>query len=161
MSDNNVTRLLTDLAGCLCSELAESKPLCFCGVLPGSRVAYDYVGMCEEKDGMAWTRLGTSYPSTGVGRIDTNLRNCGSGLGFDIEMGVLRSAPTMKEGGEPPDEGDQLSSVDLQISDMLAMYRAVACCLGPKNYDFILSQYRPFGPEGFAVGGTLTVMVTL
>jgi hypothetical protein len=107
--------------------------------MPGNRVAYDYVGACDDKDGMAWTRLGTSYPSAGVGRTDTTLRNCGSSIGFDIELGVLRSAPTMTPDGEPPDEADQLATTDLQIADMLAMYRAVACCFSTHDYDYILS----------------------
>lgn len=158
-----ISLMLTDLAACLCAQIADDglpEP-CFCGVLPGARVAFDYVGTCDDRDGMAWTRLGLAYPATGVGRVDTTIRNCSSGLGVDIEIGILRSAPTMNENGEPPDEAAQLATADLQMADMLAMARAVQCCFGDSGRDYILGQYRPVGPEGFAVGGLFSVMVAL
>jgi hypothetical protein len=156
-------RLLTDLAGCLCEQIREDglQEPCFCGVMPGERVAFDYVGNCEDQDGMAWTRLITAYPAAGVGRVNQTVNNCNSTLGIEVEIGLLRSAPTMEAEGEPPSEGSQLETTALQIADMLAMARAVQCCFGNKDYDYILSQYRPFGPMGFAVGGTYSLMVAL
>lgn len=162
MSDP-VFDVLTELASCLCEQIRKDdlpEP-CFCGVLPGQLVAYDYVGVCEQQDGMAWTRLATSYPAAGVGRVDQNISNCGSGIGVEIELGVLRQAPTLQEGGEPPTEAMQLESVRVQMGDMLAMWRAVNCCFSEKGTDYILQGYRPFGPQGFAVGGSFTVMVAL
>lgn len=162
MSDP-VFDVLTELASCLCEQIRKDglpEP-CFCGVMPGQLVAYDYVGACEEQNGMAWTRLSTGYPAAGVGRPDVNVRNCSSGVGIEIELGMLRRAPTLQEGGEPPTEAMQLESVKTQTGDMLAMWRAVNCCFGDKGNDYILSTYRPFGPQGFAVGGTFMVMVAL
>lgn len=160
---NPVTTLLTTLAACLCEQIrADELPEpCFCGVLPGERVAVDYINLCEEQDGMAWTRLALSYPASAVGVVNQNLRNCSGGLGVEIEIGIMRAAPTMTEDGEPPSAGDQLASVELQMDDMLAMRKAVACCSALDPYDYILSQYRPSGPLGYALGGTFTVMVAL
>lgn len=160
---NRVSVLLAALAGCLCEQIrADNLPEpCFCGVMPGERVAVDYVGMCEEKDGMAWTRLALAYPAARVGVADQSLRNCSGGLGVEIEIGIMRSAPTMTEDGEPPDAASQLLTTDIQMDDMLAMMKAVSCCEELQAYDYILSQYRPQGPTGYAVGGLFTVMVGL
>lgn len=160
---NVISRLLTDLAACLCEQIKDAglPDPCFCGVMPGARVALDYVGNCEQQDGMAWTRLTTAYPAAGVGRVDTSLGNCGVGLGIDIEIGIIRSAPRMTEDSEPPEEGAQLEATDLQSADLIAMRQAVVCCFGDKGYDYIVGPYLPYGPEGFAVGGTMTVMVAL
>lgn len=158
-----ISRLLTDLAACLCAQIQEDglpEP-CFCGVMPGARVAYDYVNGCEEQDGMAWTRLTLAYPAGGVGRVDSSIRNCNTGLGVDIEIGILRRAPTLDENRNPPDEASQLGSTDLQTADMLAMFKAIQCCFAESDRDYIIGAYRPFGPEGFAVGGTLPIMVAL
>lgn len=134
---------------------------CFCGVMPGERVPFDYVGNCEDKDGMAWTRLVNSYPATGVGLVSTDVRNCSATMGFDIELGVLRTGPLMTEDGEPPTDAAQLQAVLQQTEDMLSMYRAISCCDALAERDYIVGQYRPFGPQGFALGGTMMVMVTL
>ena len=160
---NQVSLLLETLAACLCEQVNADglTPLCFCGVLPGEAVAVDYVGQCEDRDGMAWTRLALLYPATGVGVINQRVHNCGGGLTAEIEIGVMRSTPTLTPDGEPPTEADQLLSSQVQIADMLAMHRAVSCCASLQQYDYILSQYRPRGPAGFAVGGTFTVMVGL
>lgn len=160
---NVISRLLVDLAGCLCQQITDSglpEP-CFCGVMPGARVALDYVGNCEEQDGMAWVRLVTSYPSSAVGRVDSSRGNCSVGTGIDIEIGIIRSAPTMSEDGEPPEEAAQLEAADVQAGDLIAMQKAIICCLAEKDYDYIVGSYTPYGPEGFAVGGTMTLMVTL
>lgn len=160
---NIVSDLLTTLAGCLCDQIRKDNlpEPCFCGVMPGERIAVDYVGLCEEQDGMAWTRLALAYPAAQVGLVDTSARNCGKGMGIEIEIGVLRSTPTMGDDGEPPDEAAQLASTDLQVADMLAMWRAVNCCEALEAYDYILSQYRPIGPAGFSLGGTFTLMVAM
>jgi hypothetical protein len=160
---NRVETLLTTLAGCLCEEIrtANLPEPCWCGVMPGARIAVDYVGMCEEQDGMAWTRLSLAYPASAVGVPNQTMKNCSGGLGIEIELGVMRSSPTMTDDGEPPSEAAQLAAAQVQVGDMLAMMRAVACCTELQEYDYIMSQYAPVGPEGFAVGGTFTVMVAL
>lgn len=158
-----VDDLLQSLAGCLCEQIraAGLPEPCFCGVLPGSLVAVDYVGMCEERDGMAWARLAMAYPASGVGVPNQSMRNCSGGLGIEIELGAMRSAPTLTDDGEPPTEAQQLAVSQVQNGDMLAMMQAVACCAPLQNYDWIMSSYSPQGPTGFAVGGTFTVMVAL
>jgi hypothetical protein len=160
---NQIDTLLTALAGCLCAEIAASdtpEP-CFCGVMPGIRIAVDYVGMCEDRDGMAWTSLTLAYPASSVGVVDQTLNNCSTGIGIEIQIGIMRSAPTMDAEGNPPDEAMQLATSQIQTADMLSMIKAVQCCEEMQRYDHILSQYNPVGPEGYAVGGFFTVMVAL
>lgn len=160
---NQIDSLLTALAGCLCAQIAASdtpEP-CFCGVLPGARVAVDYVGLCEDKDGIAWTRLTLLYPATGVGVVSQTVNNCGSSLGIEIEIGIMRTAPTMDTEGNPPDEATQLATSQIQNADILSMIQAIQCCEEMQRYDHIVSQYIPVGPEGYAVGGYMTVMVAL
>jgi hypothetical protein len=160
---NQIDDLLTALAGCLCAQIAASdtpEP-CFCGVMPGIRIAVDYVGLCEDKDGMAWTSLALAYPAAGVGVVDQSVNNCSTGIGIEIQIGVMRSAPTMDTEGNPPDEASQLATSQIQTADMISMIRAVQCCEEMQAYDHILSQYTSIGPEGYAVGGYFTVMVAL
>lgn len=155
--------LLVALAGCLCQSIRDAglPDPCFCGVMPGEQIAIDYVTGCDDQNGMAWTRLQLGYPASGVGVVNQQVRNCSGGFGVEIEMGVMRSAPIMQDDGEPPTAADQLLSTELQMGDMWAMVQAVNCCDALQNYDYIMSQYRPRGPAGFAVGGTFTVMVAL
>jgi hypothetical protein len=158
----NVSDVLANLAACLCAQIRDDglpEP-CFCGVMPGDRIPFDYVGNCDDQDGMAWARLITAYPASGVGRVNTEVRNCSAGIGVDIELGILRTSPVMQEDGEPPEEAAQLASSQLQVADMYAMFKAVQCCFAGEDVDYILGAYRGFGPEGYAVGGTITVMVT-
>lgn len=159
----NVSDVLTSLAACLCEQIRDDglpEP-CFCGVMPGDRVPFDYVGNCEGQDGMAWTKLVMAYPASGVGRVSQEIRNCSAGIGVDIELGILRMAPVLTEDGEPPEAAAQAASSVLQVADMYAMFKAVQCCFGTQNVDYILGPYRGFGPEGYAVGGTISVMVAL
>lgn len=158
----NISDVLTSLAACLCEQIRADglKEPCFCGVMPGDRIPFDYVGNCDDQDGMAWVKMVTAYPAAGVGRVSTEIRNCSAGIGVDFELGILRSAPTMTDEAEPPEPEAQATSSALQVADMYAMFRAVQCCFDNEGLDYILGVYRPFGPEGYAVGGTLIVMVT-
>lgn len=160
---HHITTILTELAGCLCRQIHDlglAEP-CFCGVMPGDRVALDYVGNCEDRDGMAWVRLVASYPSTGVGTLSTNVNNCGSALSVDLEVGIMRTAPKMDQSGEPPDEAAQLAATDQQISDMMAMYKAISCCPALVDREYIAGIYKPMGPQGYALGGTVPVTLGL
>lgn len=158
-----ITTIMTELAGCLCREIHDSgmaEP-CFCGVMPGDRVALDYVGNCEDRDGMAWVRLVASYPSTGIGTLSITPNNCGSSMSVDLEVGIIRTAPMMAEDGEPPDEAAQLAAVDQQMTDMMTMFKAISCCPALDSYAYIAGIYKPMGPQGYALGGTVPVTVGL
>lgn len=159
---NPVSAILTNLAACLCQQIAEDglPPTCYCGVQVGDSVAIDYIGACEERDGMAWTRLALAYPSNQVGVPNTMLRNCGIGFGIEVEIGVMRTGPMWGDDGEPPDEATVLAASDLQVADMYAMLRAIDCCDSLTEHDYILQAYRP-QMLGFALGGSFTILVGL
>jgi hypothetical protein len=150
-------RLLA-LATCLCAEIADhpvTPPVCFCGVLPGEEVAYDWAGDCETACGMAWVRLVTAYPSTVIGEATGTPGNCGSMIGMDVEVGIMRCIPGMDDAGNPPSSDDLLAASLWQWEDMTTMRRAILCCTGSK--DFLLGAYVPIGPQGGLVGGAWTV----
>jgi hypothetical protein len=158
--DNVVSRLLDDLSICLCAQILTDglPPTCFCGVMPGSEVALDYAGDCDDVCGMAWVRLITTYPSVSVGAAAERPGNCAMGIGVDVEVGVVRCLDAGDE-GEAPSPESMAESARLQAADMLAMWRAIACCRTSK--DWIMGQYQPYGPEGGMVGGTFQIAMTV
>lgn len=151
--------LLVNLASCVCAQIAEdeSPEPCWCGVMPGNAALLDYVYDCED-GGLAWTRLMQSYPSTTVGQQDTRTNNCGSGVGVDIEVGILRPYPVTTEA---PDEALSLEITEQQIKDMTTMRRAIRCCAAIDPHDLILGTYQPLPVGGAAYGGIWTVYVAL
>lgn len=153
-----INQTLEDLATCLCSQIITDglPPLCTCSVMPGNEVALDYAGDCDDQCGMAWVRLSASYPSTMIGNPYLGAGNCAAGIGLEIELGVMRCFD-LGENGEPPDPATLLESSQLQIKDMLAMWRAIACCR--QSRDFVIGTYIPYGPEGGLVGGILPVSI--
>ena len=157
---NRVATVLTDLSICLCAqiEIDGLPPTCFCGVMPGAEVAMDYAGDCDSVCGMAWVRLIAAYPSSSIGAASERPGNCAMGIGFDIEMGIVRCLD-VGESGEPPTPESMAESALLQSADMMAMWRAVICCNGSK--DWMMGQYQPYGPEGALVGGMFQIAVTV
>lgn len=153
--------LLTDLAACLCAALTpdgEDDPgLCFCGVLPGDTVILDYME-CDATCGMAWVRLTSAYPATGVGVLSELPGNCGTFLGLDIEIGVMRCLE-QPDGGEPPDPEQYAAASALQSDDILAMRRAVQCCAALE--DASMGLYQPVGPDGAVVGGVWQIFAVI
>lgn len=153
---------LTDLAACLCAQIEEDglPPTCFCGVIPGDVAVGDYAGDCDVSCGMAWVRLITSYPATGVGAADETAGNCSASLGVDIEVGIMRCMD-VHEDGTPLSAEELLEVARLQTADMMAMWRAVFCCNSLSNKDFILNAYQPLGPMGGLVGGAFVLRTVL
>lgn len=156
---NQIDTLLDSLAGCLCAKIAEDETLpepCFCGVVAGDHVIPSF-SICSDKNGMAWVRLINAYPSDGVGVQNLKPGNCGSGLGIEVEIGIMREMPYGSDGGEPPTPEEFLAASSMQTADMLAMIRAVSCC--DVIEDYILSNYRPHGPRGLSIGGSFNLML--
>jgi hypothetical protein len=161
---NRLHDLMVDLAACLCEQAQAdgNGNLCFCGVLPGDAVVADYVGEgCDDRSGMAWVRLITAYPSSGVGVVDETVGNCGSELGFEVEVGMLRLIAAPEDDGTPPDSSEMLKATALQTDDMFTMIKAITCCPALTSKDFSLSTYAPTGPMGLVYGGTFTVMLAI
>lgn len=151
---------MASLAECLCAELCEDGPEpCFCGVLPGDAYIAEYVGNCADKCGSAWVRLVAAYPSVTAGQPDQEVRRCGTSLGLEIEVGVLRCAPAPDSRGEPPPPGAVLAAADQQFADMILMRKVISCCPELQAFDYVLGTYTPAGPQGGLVGGLWTVGV--
>lgn len=147
---------MNDLATCLCAQVIEDDngELCFCGLLPGSEVAHDYLTNCDDKCGLAYVQTGIASPSNGIGVANEEVNNCGSLFGFEVEMGILRCLMAGDEDGAPPTPEALAAAASLQYKDILTMRRAVMCCQ-PKPY--ILGIYQPYGPAGGAYGGTFAL----
>lgn len=155
--DRLVWPAMTSLISCLCQEVVASglPDLCFCGLLPGENVPGDYV---SEDGGMAWVRLVNAYPSSVFPGQDSTA-TCVSPLAFELEVGLLYCAPVIGERGEIPDVAAQFDAVQVQTAGMVAMRRALVCCLRP-GVDAVLGVYTPVGPDGMVVGGTWQVYVS-
>lgn len=150
---------MTALAACICEQIRTdgSPEPCWCGVMPGQEALLEALGnACD--GGLAWVRLASVYPSEIIGQPSQKTGNCGTGTGFDLEMGIARLV-TVEE--EAPDEAEALAAVDQQVIDMQTMRRALACCGAIKRTDYILGQYTPLGPLGGVVGGTWTIFCGL
>lgn len=157
---NRATMMVETLAACLCGEVCESDlpGVCFCGVLPGSSVALDYVNSCTDATcGMAWVRLVSATPGGLSSDLLTQTNNCETGLRLNVEVGIVRCSPSPDDEGNPPSAEDMLAATELQIDDMMLMRRAITCCVD--SHDYLLGSYSPFGPEGGAVGGFWTVQI--
>jgi len=153
---NPVFTSITELATCVCAQIvADGLPdVCFCGVIPGEAASAMYQGNCAKKCGMAWVRLVAVAPAAGVGVPTETPGNCAVGIGYEVEVGVLRCTP-IGTATEPPTPAQLLGAAELQHADMMSMRRAVYCCTGSR--DWILGTYAPMGPGGGMVGGAWSV----
>lgn len=156
---------LQALAACLCAEIldpANGVPdVCYCGVVPGAGPPAVYAGNCKDKCGMAWVRLASVYPATAVGVASIVPARCDVGMGVDVEVGILRCMSVGDERGNLPSPQEQTDAVELQMADMLVMWKAILCCSAIPSGDIILGQYQPLGPEGGLVGGAFTLSLAV
>jgi len=159
---NPVYDVVSAVAACLCQQINDTVDLpgvCFCGIVPGDQPSAAYTGDCEDDTcGMAWVRLITMYPSRVVGQQDNTAGNCGSGLGIDLELGILRCFDISDT---VPDPAKLLATAQIQYADALVMQRAIYCCEAIPNKSTIVSAYSPLGPDGGLVGGTIVVSIGL
>lgn len=153
----NITVKMTELAACLSAQITKDglpEP-CWIGIVPGNQAVSNFMPDCftgDAPDGMAWVRLSTSYPSFEPGlQIESPLDSFNAPLGYELELGIVRSMPIPEEGIDAPEAA---AVVDLQMRDMLTMRRAVLCCATFERGDVLLGPYTPLGPEGGVVGGT-------
>lgn len=158
---NKISTLLTDLAACLCVGLDDSPALCWCGVIPGTGVVAEMGFGCGTESGdpcgVAWVRLGNSYPAAAIGEISRN-EGCGEFLGLDIEVGVLRCVPVAGEDGvSMPGRAEQEAMFMQQMEDLSIMRKAISCCPALSHLGYRLGTYQPAGPLGGLLGGVFTV----
>lgn len=160
---NVISNVLASLAECLCSAIEESDApnTCFCGVVPGDHVLPQYAGDCASECGMAYTRLLTMSPVTGIGVPSFDPGNCGASIGFDLEVGIIRCISVGNAQGDLPSDAELLEASELQMRDALTMRKAIACCDALTSKDYILGTYIPTGPRGGLVGGSWQVSVAI
>jgi hypothetical protein len=146
---------IRDLHSCLCAQFeTDGPPLCFCGIVPGSEVALEYQGDCEDACGMAWIKVGAIYPSKVLGAVATDPNNCAMATGIDLELGVMRCLPVGDSDGSPPSQEELQESTEQMVKDMMSVRSALLCCSGT---EFIMGTMNPFGPAGGTVGFTVEV----
>lgn len=151
--------VMSTLVSCLCAQIvADGSPEpCFCGLMPGEVVLADYTS-CDDKDGMAWVRLITAYPSVVLGAANTQPGNCAVMLGADLEVGVLRSMPVGGTDGSPPSVEEMNEIAALIATDAESIRRAIMCCNDSLPLiDMMLGAWTPTGPQGGLTGGSWTV----
>lgn len=157
---------MIELVACLCTEITASglpEP-CSCAPMIGSLVL-DYCGTCNDGTcgGQAWVRLVQAFPSIDFPGPSLELRNCVSPLAFELEVGIVRCKPVGTSSGVrgyvPPTLEQNVAALRLQTADIAAMRRAVLCCFGENDTDYILGTYTPVTPDGDCLGGAFTVYV--
>ena len=141
---------LTDLADCVCAELATTgggEP-CWCGMYPGAAVSWEYCGECSgDRCGMGYVRLAGVFPYSVFPNGLVDFR-CTYPLAWAVEVGALRCLPQ-------PSDGEALNPILMaevaveQVLDASALHRAVKCC----GLDVAVERYVPVGPAGGCVGG--------
>jgi hypothetical protein len=168
IEDRAIYPTMIRLAGCLCLEMeAEGGPaLCYCGVIAGELVLDFCGGDCGANGcgGQAWVRLSSAFPSSSFPNPADLTNNCFAPLAYSLEVGVARCAPMGDAGGPngytPPTLDQQVEALRLQTADIAAMRRAIQCCFGEADTDYILGQYdQSFVNGGGCLGGVFTVTV--
>lgn len=159
---------LVELSACLCTEMQnlDGPELCYCGPMAGPLVL-DHCGgdSCDGSGcgGQAWVRFVDAFPSNIFPAQDNTLTNCKSPLAYTLEVGVARCAPMGESGVNgytPPSLNDQLEAARLQLADMAAMRRAIQCCFGKGDRDYVMLAYDQTQVNGGGcLGGTFTVVV--
>jgi hypothetical protein len=158
----DIGEILADLSGCIETTFtADGRPgVCFNGIVPGDGMAADWAGDCGDGPcGMTWVRAGLVYPSATIGVQDQTAGNCGTGLGVDIEVGVLRCTHVGLPDNPEVEEGEALEVSLTLIDDMLSLRRAIICCSALPAKEYILGAWNPMGPLGGLTGGAWTVYV--
>jgi hypothetical protein len=158
----NPSTLLVQIAACIEATFEEQErpPTCFTGVIPGDGATPAWFGGCDGDGpcGMAWVRLAQAYPSVRVGEPDMEPGNCGSMLGLDIEIGVLRCTPVDATDAEEEEVDALASSIEI-LDDMLALKHAIQCCTSLPAKSMVLGSWTPMGPRDGFVGGAWALYV--
>lgn len=159
---------MIELAACLCTELAAAggPELCYCGPVTGE-VSLDYCGgSCDGEGcgGQAWVRFVDAFPSSEFPSASVSLANCKVPLAFNIEVGVARCAPSGEanavSGFVGPTLEQNVEALRIQMSDLAAMRRAIQCCFGNSDADYIMGIYQGINVNtGGCLGGTITLTV--
>lgn len=159
--EDTIITLMSDLAACLCSELAAisgdgEPPTCFCTPIMGAFPGQAYLGTAGD---IAWLRVVDTFGSNTPGEQTGLTFDQTSGETVIVEMGVMRCFSPPKSWG-----GDDLHELWVrQMQDWGAMKRAIACCTG-RSWDdnqLVVGNYVPMGPEGDIFGGMIPLAIQI
>lgn len=153
----SILTTLSALATCLCATVEdEGVAVCWCGLVPGGGdPPADLVGEGQDGScGVGYVRMALAYPSDTIGTQAAVLGSEPTGIGLDVEVGILRS---IELDTEIPDEAVLLESFTQQLADMDLIRKAILCCDAVPAREMILGAYTPYGPLGGVVGGFWTV----
>lgn len=158
IEDTLIYPRLVELAGCLCTEIAASglfngEELCFCGLQFGDVVPIDLLEKKGLGSGVAWVRLSQAFPSTSFPDPDPGTGTCATLLAYEVEVAIARCVPLLDRNGKPPSVAQSLEATRLQLADMAAMRRAIACCFGSGDIEYTLAAYQPIPVSGGVGGG--------
>jgi hypothetical protein len=145
------------LLACLCTAVAqETNPPQFCCLRYGTAVNS---GRDECECGVAWVRLGDVYPTTVFpARADEPIL-CPTGYAVELEMGILRCAPTGGPFSAASCEEWTALSVDLSEDD--AAMRQALCCFtaGLEADQWVDLGSSPLDTEGGCAGRIHSLLV--
>lgn len=133
-----------------------NKDMCSFTIMPGDTAIANYGA--ESCGGMSWVRLALANTTVSFPQSDVTVNNCGHGLAFTAEVGILRPShepevnPEMQI-VELPTDAEMMEDAEHSLDDMMAMHAALSA-VGMEMDDFIIQSYSPIGPEGGVVGGT-------
>lgn len=156
-----LARVLLDSLREVLVNRTDNPPMHF-SLRTGEQVAHD---MSQTEDlcceGLAYVKVNRVYPSTDFPNEDEEWSSC-SPLAWaaDLEMGILRCAPTGDVNTMPTD-GEWVATTEIVANDAAAMRLAAqdfAARIDPLT-DYIVRPWLPFGPQGACTGGVQIVTV--
>lgn len=148
------------LKDCVCLSLESSLggPVCRCLFVAGQQAAWD--NCCQ---GQAWIRVVSVFPSQNFPSPDGGRFRCDhSAMAAQLEIGVIRCAPTFDEQGNPPSVEAMEESFRVVHSDRARVMRAVKCCFQAESQceEVNVGTWTPLGESGGCVGGVTNVTVS-
>lgn len=113
--------------------------------------------------GLAWVRIKSIQGVRGLGELD-NVSCFQQERTLELELGVVRCAPSAPVSGVPTEE--QWTAAAHQLDADQGAMEAAICCL-VADADNVLAeesaagQYLPFGIDGNCIGGTMSVFIRM
>lgn len=145
-----ITEALQSLQECVDEALCKTCPTI---ILAGAQPLH--IGGSD----MSWVRLVNSYPSKRFPSQDAEATSCSSPLAYVLEVGIVRCIP-MQNRAPLPTASDMTKTALRLSEDMTSVRRAIGCCLDDEEWDILLGNWVPIGPQGAVVGGVWQVTIT-
>lgn len=164
LDDPVAWHLAEALTDCLCTILEAEAPVQCCCTQFGEAVAWDSCNCRNGRDGQAWVRVASMFPTATFPQPYTgNPGPCGGnydGWAVQLELGVLRCAPSPDSRGRLPSCEQNTAAARRALADAHIMRRAVMCCdWYGRDAKLIVGAWQPVGPDGGCHGGVLPVTV--